>query len=91
MVKLGLKLGPEEYPPVDLLEYAVIAEDAGYEAIDVSDHFHPWAEVGQRLFHLDLAGRGGFADEPHHARAGGDLPDPALSSGSHRPGGSDGG
>ena len=50
MVKLGLKLGPEEYPPVDLLEYAVIAEDAGYEAIDVSDHFHPWAEAGQASF-----------------------------------------
>jgi hypothetical protein len=27
MIKLGLKLGPEEYSPVDLLEYAVIADD----------------------------------------------------------------
>ncbi len=50
MVKLGLKLGPEEYPPVDLLEYAVIAEDAGFEAIDVSDHFHPWSEEGNACF-----------------------------------------
>lgn len=50
MVKLGLKLGPEEYPPVDLLEYAVIAEDAGFDAIDVSDHFHPWAGIGQACF-----------------------------------------
>ncbi|OPY29679.1 MAG: 5,10-methylenetetrahydromethanopterin reductase [Methanocella sp. PtaU1.Bin125] len=50
MVKLGLKLGPEEYPPVDLLEYAVIAEDAGFEAIDVSDHFHPWAEAGNACY-----------------------------------------
>ena len=50
MVKLGLKLGPEEYPPVDLLEYAVIAEDVGFETIDVSDHFHPWAETGNACF-----------------------------------------
>jgi coenzyme F420-dependent glucose-6-phosphate dehydrogenase len=50
MVKLGLKLGPEEYPPIDLLEYAVIGEDAGFEAVDVSDHFQPWAEVGNACF-----------------------------------------
>lgn len=47
MVMLGIKLGPEEYPPVELLNYAVAAEQAGFDAIDVSDHFHPWSEVGQ--------------------------------------------
>lgn len=50
MLKLGWKAGPEQYPPVELLDYAVIAEQAGFDAIDVSDHFHPWAEIGQACF-----------------------------------------
>ncbi|WP_424356764.1 TIGR03557 family F420-dependent LLM class oxidoreductase [Methanocella sp. MCL-LM] len=50
MVMLGIKLGPEEYPPVELLNYAVAAEQAGFDAIDVSDHFHPWSELGQACF-----------------------------------------
>ena len=50
MVMLGIKLGPEEYPPVELLNYAVAAEQAGFDAIDVSDHFHPWSEFGQSCF-----------------------------------------
>jgi coenzyme F420-dependent glucose-6-phosphate dehydrogenase len=50
MLKLGWKAGPEQYPPVELLDYAVMAEQAGFDSIDVSDHFHPWAEVGQACF-----------------------------------------
>lgn len=50
MVMLGIKLGSEEYPPVELLNYAVAAEQAGFDAIDVSDHFHPWSELGQACF-----------------------------------------
>ncbi len=49
-VKLGWKAGAEQYPPADLLDYAIAAEDAGFESIDVSDHFHPWAEVGSASF-----------------------------------------
>jgi coenzyme F420-dependent glucose-6-phosphate dehydrogenase len=37
MVTPGIKPGPEKYSPADQREYAVIAEDAGYEAIYVSD------------------------------------------------------
>ncbi|WP_231844901.1 TIGR03557 family F420-dependent LLM class oxidoreductase [Methanocella arvoryzae] len=47
---LGIKLGPEEYPPVELMNYAIAAEQAGFDAIDVSDHFHPWSELGQSCF-----------------------------------------
>jgi len=46
-VKFGWKAGSEQYPPQQLLEYAVAAEEAGFESIDVSDHFHPWREQGQ--------------------------------------------
>lgn len=50
MVQFGWKAGPEQYAPTDLLAYAVEAEKAGFESIDVSDHFQPWSEAGQAAF-----------------------------------------
>lgn len=50
MATLGWKAGPEQYPPDELLEYAVAAEQAGFQSIDVSDHFAPWDPAGQACF-----------------------------------------
>ena len=50
MVQLGWKAGTEQYPPDKLLDYAIVAEEAGFDSIDASDHFHPWAEKGQACF-----------------------------------------
>lgn len=50
MVTLGWKAGPEQYPPVELLGYAIAAEQAGFDFIEVSDHFQPWSEAGQACF-----------------------------------------
>src|SRR3954471_8016144 len=50
MVVLGWKAGTEQYPPAALLEYAVAAEQAGFDTLDASDHFHPWSEDGQASF-----------------------------------------
>jgi coenzyme F420-dependent glucose-6-phosphate dehydrogenase len=50
MVRLGWKAGTEQYAPAELLEYAIAAEEAGFDSIDASDHFHPWSEVGQAGF-----------------------------------------
>jgi coenzyme F420-dependent glucose-6-phosphate dehydrogenase len=50
MVQLGWKAGTEQYPPVELAGYAVAAEQAGFDSIDASDHFHPWSEQGQASF-----------------------------------------
>jgi len=49
-LKFGWKAGTEQHPPRELLEYAVTAEQAGFDSIDVSDHFHPWSENGQACF-----------------------------------------
>jgi coenzyme F420-dependent glucose-6-phosphate dehydrogenase len=46
MVKLGLKIGPEQYTPSEMLRQTIAAEESGYDGIDVSDHFHPWSEEG---------------------------------------------
>jgi coenzyme F420-dependent glucose-6-phosphate dehydrogenase len=50
MVKFGWKGGPEQYPPMKLLDDAVAAEQAGFDALEASDHFHPWSEAGQVSF-----------------------------------------
>ncbi|HLY32786.1 MAG TPA: TIGR03557 family F420-dependent LLM class oxidoreductase [Ktedonobacterales bacterium] len=49
-VMFGWKAGPEQYPPDELLDYAVAAEAAGFDFLDVSDHFHPWSDDGQACF-----------------------------------------
>jgi G6PDH family F420-dependent oxidoreductase len=50
MIKLGWKAGTEQFPPDQLLDFATAAEEAGFDSIDASDHFHPWAESGQACF-----------------------------------------
>jgi coenzyme F420-dependent glucose-6-phosphate dehydrogenase len=50
MLELGWKAGPEQYPPEELLDYAVAAEHAGFDSLEASDHFHPWSDDGQASF-----------------------------------------
>ena len=40
--KYGLTLSSEEHPPARLVELAVAAEEAGFDFVSISDHFHPW-------------------------------------------------
>jgi coenzyme F420-dependent glucose-6-phosphate dehydrogenase len=44
--------GHEQWQPETLVEHAVAAEDAGFDGLLVSDHFHPW---------VDDAGAAGYA------------------------------
>jgi G6PDH family F420-dependent oxidoreductase len=41
-VKVGLHLSAEEHGPDFLVQTAVKAEQAGFDFVTVSDHFHPW-------------------------------------------------
>jgi coenzyme F420-dependent glucose-6-phosphate dehydrogenase len=50
MVQFGWKAAPEQYPPVELMQHAIAAEQAGFDLLDCSDHFHPWSEAGQAAF-----------------------------------------
>jgi coenzyme F420-dependent glucose-6-phosphate dehydrogenase len=38
----GYTLSSEEHHPSDLVRYAARAEDAGFDFLSISDHFHPW-------------------------------------------------
>jgi G6PDH family F420-dependent oxidoreductase len=47
-MRIGYFLSSEEYTPAQLLVQAQAAEKAGFEALWISDHFHPWnSEQGQ--------------------------------------------
>ena len=37
--------GHEQFQPEVLLEHAVLAEQVGFDALTVSDHFHPWVSA----------------------------------------------
>ncbi|MCW2925214.1 MAG: Luciferase-like monooxygenase [Thermoleophilia bacterium] len=41
-MQLGFKLIAEAYGPRELVRQAVAAEAAGFDFIEISDHFHPW-------------------------------------------------
>jgi G6PDH family F420-dependent oxidoreductase len=42
MPEIGIALSSEDHGPTELVEQARMAEQAGFEAAWVSDHFHPW-------------------------------------------------
>jgi G6PDH family F420-dependent oxidoreductase len=43
-LRIGYFLSCEEFGPADLIEQAKAAEQAGFEALWISDHYHPWLE-----------------------------------------------
>ena len=52
MTKFAYFCGHEQWQPEELVEHAVLAEEAGFDMVVVSEHFHPW---------VDDAGASGFA------------------------------
>jgi coenzyme F420-dependent glucose-6-phosphate dehydrogenase len=46
MLTLGYKASAEQFGPRELLEFAVIAEEVGFDSVVVSDHFQPWRHTG---------------------------------------------
>jgi coenzyme F420-dependent glucose-6-phosphate dehydrogenase len=46
MLKLGYKASSEQFGPTELLDYARLAEECGYDSVWISDHFQPWRHSG---------------------------------------------
>ncbi|MBB5167588.1 TIGR03557 family F420-dependent LLM class oxidoreductase [Mycobacterium sp. AZCC_0083] len=44
-MELGLKLFAEGFAPGELVRQAVLAEQAGFDFVEISDHFHPWLDA----------------------------------------------
>src|SRR4051795_10599333 len=56
-MRVGFFLSCEDHSPAQLVEQAVAAEAAGFEALWISDHYHPWNnEQGQSPFVWGIIG-----------------------------------
>jgi G6PDH family F420-dependent oxidoreductase len=56
-MRFGYFLSSEEYTPQQLVEQAKLAEEAGFDALWISDHYHPWNdEQGQSPFVWSVIG-----------------------------------
>jgi len=56
-MRFGYFLSAEEYTPGELVAQARAAEEAGFEALWISDHFHPWNdEQGESPFVWSMIG-----------------------------------
>ncbi|MDG4786714.1 TIGR03557 family F420-dependent LLM class oxidoreductase [Micromonospora sp. WMMD1102] len=56
-MRIGYFLSSEEYTPAELLEQARGAEAAGFQALWISDHYHPWVDAqGQSGFVWSMLG-----------------------------------
>lgn len=50
-MRIGYTLSSEEFTPAQLIEQARGAEEAGFHALWISDHYHPWVDAqGQSPF-----------------------------------------
>jgi G6PDH family F420-dependent oxidoreductase len=57
MTTFGYFLSCEEYEPRDLIDQAVMAEEAGFDALWISDHYHPWNDAqGESAFVWSILG-----------------------------------
>src|SRR5690349_7723492 len=56
-MRIGYFLSSEEFTPAELLAQARAAEKAGFHALWISDHFHPWTDAqGESAFVWSMIG-----------------------------------
>jgi G6PDH family F420-dependent oxidoreductase len=56
-MRIGYFLSSEEYTPAELIAQAKGAERAGFSALWISDHYHPWTDAqGQSAFVWSMIG-----------------------------------
>ena len=45
-LRIGYKASAEQFDPVQLARFAVLAEEVGLDSVTISDHFQPWRVTG---------------------------------------------
>jgi coenzyme F420-dependent glucose-6-phosphate dehydrogenase len=76
-IQYGYALSSEEHPPSTLVANAQRAEEAGFDFLSVSDHFHPWVSAqGHSPFVWSVLG--GIAASTERVRVGTGVSCPIL-------------
>src|SRR4051794_3831508 len=44
-MQIGYKLATEAFGPKEIIRQALLAEEAGFDFVEMSDHYHPWLEA----------------------------------------------
>ena len=87
-MRIGYKLATEAFGPAELIRQAVLAEEAGFDFVEMSDHYPPVAGgAGAQRVHLERPARDRGEDHADRPGDRGDLPVGAVPPGDHRPGG----
>jgi coenzyme F420-dependent glucose-6-phosphate dehydrogenase len=74
---LGYKASAEQFAPRELLEFAVYAEEVGFDSVVVSDHFQPWRHTdGHAPF--SFAWLGALAERTSGVRLGTSVVTPTF-------------
>ena len=84
-MRYWVQLATEQFPPSELVEQAVEAERAGFDGLNVSDHFQPWWEPGHSGQAWALLGAIGQATERDRSGHRSHRPGPPLPPGRGRP------
>ncbi len=64
MLRFGYKASAEQFGPQELLRYGILAEQAGFDSVFVSDHLQPWRhDGGHAPFALSWLGALGASTE----------------------------
>ena len=59
-LRFGYKASAEQFAPTDLLDYAALAEEHGFDSVFISDHFQPWRHTdGHAPFSMAWLGAAG--------------------------------
>jgi coenzyme F420-dependent glucose-6-phosphate dehydrogenase len=46
VIRLGYKASAEQFGPMELLGFSMLAEQLGFDSVLISDHFQPWRHTG---------------------------------------------
>jgi coenzyme F420-dependent glucose-6-phosphate dehydrogenase len=76
-LRLGYKASAEQFGPRELLDFSVLAEQAGLEIVAVSDHFQPWRHHGGHA-PASLAWLGALGERTESALLGTSVLTPTL-------------
>ena len=76
-IRFGYKASAEQFGPVELLDFGILAEEAGLDVVAVSDHFQPWRHSTGRAPH-SLVWLGALAARTRRVAIGTSVLTPTL-------------